>query len=273
MFCAQLRRQLDFLLNGSALALVCGVAFASPRIHAQSGMSALERELLLGEANPSSGEITENPARQDEAAPEVAPAPEVDKEQLEEIEQAITGPERIPFEQVLVVQRRYILKEDRQEITPFYFGIQPANSFRREFQWGFSWAYHLTESFGIEGIHAAFLTNYGTGLDKTIKDKTGLLTDPGATPMVVLGSTLIWTPFKSKAATRANVYHFETYFNLGAGMSLGETATNTVGIYGLGFRAFLNRRSLMKIELRDYMSFGGSSSHRLSFIVGGGFLL
>jgi outer membrane beta-barrel protein len=152
-------------------------------------------------------------------------------------------------------------------------GVQPADSFRRQFEWGFSWAYHITESFGIEGLHAAFLTNYNTGLDDTIEQKTGLKTDFGVTPVVVLGSTLIWTPFKSKAATRANVYHFETYFNLGGGLALGETSNDPLGIFGVGFRAFLNRRSIMKIELRDYMQFSGSSKHRLSFLVGGGFLL
>ncbi len=264
MFCDQLRRSARFALFGVFGALAVGA-------RAQSGMSALEKELLLGNSD-SSSQITDSPVAEEEASPEIPPV-KVDKDDLDKLEQAISGPDRIPLEQVLVVQKRFILKEDRQEITPLFVGVQPADSFRRQFEWGFSWAYHFTESFGIEGLHAAFLTNYNTGLDDTIEQKTGLKTDFGVTPVVVLGSTLIWTPFKSKAATRANVYHFETYFNLGGGLALGETSNDPLGIFGVGFRAFLNRRSIMKIELRDYMQFSGSSKHRLSFLVGGGFLL
>jgi len=234
-------------------------------------MSDLEKELLLGDGSSSSTSFSESPA-QDLEAPKIK-KPDIDVDDLEEIEQAITGPDRIPLEQVLVVQRRFILKEEHQEITPFYLGVQPADSFRRQFQWGFSWAYHFTESFGIEGLHVAFMTNYNTGLDDRIEEKTGLKTDFGVTPVTILGSTLIWTPFKSKAATRANVYHFETYFNFGGGVSFSEVSKDPAGIFGMGFRAFLNRRSLMKVELRDYMQFGGSVKHRLSLMFGGGIIL
>jgi outer membrane beta-barrel protein len=238
-------------------------------VWSQAGMSDLERQLLLGE---SSSQIPDSPAYSQDPAPEVL-APPPRSRDLEKIEQAIAGPERIPYEQILVVQRRFILKEDRQEITPFYLGVQPADSFRRQFQWGFSWAYHLTESFGIEALHAAFMTNYSTGLDESIEKESGLKTDFGLTPVVVLGSSLIWTPFKSKAATRSEVYHFETYFNLGGGIALGETSKDPIGIFGVGFRAYLNRRSLLKVEIRDYMQFSGSSRHRVSLMLGGGILL
>jgi outer membrane beta-barrel protein len=238
-------------------------------------MSALERELLLGEGGDSSSspEITDNPVAAEEASPEVVPAPTVDKDDLETLEQAVAGPDRIPYDQVLVVQKRFILKEDRSEITPIFIGIQPADSFRRQFEWGFSYARHFTESFGLEFAHVAFLTNYNNGLDESIYKKTGRMVDFNVAPVVMLGASAIWTPFKSKAATRSNVYHFETYFNLGGGMALSETSKDPMGMFGAGFRAFLNRRSLMKFELRDYVQFGSSTNHRLSFMVGGGFLL
>lgn len=238
---------------------------------AQDNLSDLERELLLGDTSNSSASSSESPV-QDLEAPKIS-KPNINVKDLEKIEQAITGPDRIPLEQVLVVQRRFILKEDHQEIIPFYLGVQPADSFRRQFQWGFSWAYHFTESFGIEGLHVAFMTNYNTGLDTRIEEKTGLKTDFGVAPVTIVGSTLIWTPFKSKAATRANVYHFETYFNLGGGVCLSESSEDAAGIFGLGFRIFLNRRSIMKVELRDYAQFGGSVGHRLSLMFGGGIIL
>jgi len=276
VFCTNLRRCVHFVFRGVLAAGLGVLLFGAsdllvPAAFAQSGMSDLEKELLLGNSEPSN-QITDNPVNSEDASPEV-PAVEVDKDDLDELEQAVAGPEQIPYEQILVVQKRFIQKEDRQEITPLFIGVQPANSFRRQIQWGFSWAYHLTESFGIEGVHAAFFTNYSTGLEDTIHEKTGLMSNFDNTPVVALGSTMIFTPFKSKAATRSNVYHFETYFNLGGGVALAETSKDPLGIFGLGFRAYLNRRSIMKIELRDYMEFRGTPSHRLNFSIGGGFLL
>lgn len=234
-------------------------------------LSAEEEKLLLGNDSDSS---------YSEDAQDAAPSKkfelsrdDVDEDRLEEIEQAIIGPEKIPFDQVFVVQRRFIRKEGKQEVTPFMLGVQPADSFRRQFQWGFSWTYHFTESFAIEGLHAAFMTNYKTGLESDIKNTTGFLTDFGAIPVVILGSTLVWTPFKSKSATRDSVYHFETYLSAGGGAAFAETTNEAVGIFGLGFRAYLNRRSLLKFEVRDYLQFGGASKNRLSLMVGGALLL
>ncbi len=235
-------------------------------------LTPAERELLLGDGTNSSnfdqGVIDTPPETKFEMSRE-----EVDEDRLEEIEQAIIGPEKIPYDQVFVVQKRFIQKENRQEITPFMLGVQPADSFRRQFQWGFSYTYHLTESFGIEAVHAAFLTNYETGLDDDIDNTTGLLTDFGVTPVVILGSTLVWTPFKSKSATRDSVYHFETYLSAGGGAALGETGNDGVGIFGIGFRAFMNRRSLLKFEVRDYLQFGGASKNKVSLMFGGALLL
>lgn len=230
-----------------------------------------EQALLLGEGTGESAyeaSVDEPPTTKFEMSRD-----EVDQDRLEEIEEAIIGPEKIPHDQVFVVQKRFIHKEGMQEITPFMIGVQPADSFRRQFQWGFSWVYHFTESFGIEGIHAAFMNNYETGLDDDIDKTTGLLTDFGVTPVVVLGSTLIWTPFKSKSATRDSVYHFETYFSAGGGAALAETERTSVGIFGIGFRAYLNRRSLFKFEVRDYLQFSGASKNRLSLMLGGALLL
>lgn len=240
--------------------------------HAQNGLSDLERELLLGDGSSLNQSYSESPAQTHES-PKIEEI-KVDKDELEEIEQAIAGPDRIPLEQVFVVQKRYVTKEDKHEFTPISFGIQPADSFRRQFQWGFSWTYHFTESFALEGLHVAFIKNFNTGLVDDLNKIEGFGLDYRITPMTILGSTMVWTPFKSKAATRANVYHFESYFNLGGGVGLTEVSKSSVVILGLGFRAFLNRSSLIKVELRDYMSFGENSSrNRVSLIVGAGILL
>ena len=247
-----------------------GLIFFVGTLSAQS-MSDLEASILLGEDTTPEVSIEESETST-EGQFEISKA-QLDEDDLERIEEAVAGPEEIPMEQIFVVQRRFILKEGRQEITPFFLGVQPADSFRRQFQWGFSWAYHFSESFGIEGLHAAFMTNYTTGLDTDIKETTGLLTDFGVTPVVVLGSSLLITPFRSKSATRSSVYHFETFLTAGGGAAFSETSTDPIGIFGLGFRAFLNKRSLLKVEFRDYLQFSGASKHRLSLVLGGALLL
>lgn len=261
-------REVKDLFRLTLVVLLCW-AF-SPAAWAQDSLNSLEESVLLGGGDSSSSYESAPPADQQRFERE---RDDLDEDDLEEIEQAIIGPERIPYDQVFVVQRQFIQKEGRQEITPFFLGYQPADSFRRQFQWGFSWAYHFTESFGIEGLHAAFMTNHTTGLDDDIKSTTGLLTNFGTTPVVILGSSLLYTPFRSKSATRSSVYHFDTYLSAGGGAAFAETSTEAVGIFGLGFRAYLNKRSLLKLELRDYMQFGGASSHRLSLVVGGAILL
>lgn len=264
-------REEKVLIKLTLIVLFCW-AF-SPNAEAQTSLNSLEESVLLGDGDDSASYESAQPADQQRFESEESRREDLDEDDLEEIEQAIIGPERIPYEQVFVVQRQFIEKAGRQEITPFFLGYQPADSFRRQFQWGFSWAYHFSESFGIEGLHAAFMTNHTTGLDDDIKASTGLLTNFGTTPVVVLGSSLLYTPFRSKSATRSSVYHFDTYLSAGGGAAFAETSTEAVGIFGLGFRAYLNKRSLLKLELRDYMQFGGASSHRVSLVVGGAILL
>src|SRR5690606_15684363 len=72
--------------------------------------------------------------------------PKVSDSDLEAVDEAVIGPKSIPNSHILVVQHQTINKAGRHEITPFSFGMQPADSFRRQFQWGFGYVYHLTES-------------------------------------------------------------------------------------------------------------------------------
>src|SRR5205085_1933388 len=90
-------------------------------------------------------------------------------------------------------------------------GIQPSNSFTRQFQWGTSLNYHLSESFGIEVLHIAFASNSHTDLEKVISDATGLLLKQNESSVLMVGGSLLWTPFRSKAAMKTDVYHFEGY--------------------------------------------------------------
>jgi outer membrane beta-barrel protein len=195
------------------------------------------------------------------------------KESLEEVESLIWGPQSIPNDHILVVQRRFIDKAGDFELTPIHIGFQPSNSFTKQFQWGASLGYHFTESFGIEFLHFAFASNARTELETTIGDATGLQIRHNDNSVLLMASSLLWTPFKSKAATKSNVYHFEGYFLAGGGSILAESSRDPMAMGGLGFRSYLNRDGLFKFEVRDYVQFGGSTVHRVSLLLGAGILL
>jgi outer membrane beta-barrel protein len=229
------------------------------------------------------GDAKDDPAVQDsnnveektaETAPKEEPeAPKNSARSLEEVEKLIWGPKEIPNEHILVVQKRFIKKAGSFELVPIQVGIQPANSFTRQIQWGASLSYHLTESFGLEILHLSFASNDFTSLETSINNATGLKVRHNDNSVLLAGSGIIWTPFKSKAATLKNVYHFEGYFVGGGGTIKAETSQDPMAMGAFGFRSYLNQDAIFKIELRDYMQFGGSLVHRLSLLLGAGILL
>lgn len=196
--------------------------------------------------------------------------------ELEEIDEKLVGPDQVPLDHILVVQYRFIRKEGLHEITPIFIGGQPADSFRQQLTWGFSYAYHFTEDFGVEALHAAFMKNYNTGLSTTIQTQTqpsgGLITDRKE-PVFSLGSSLVWTPLKSKAATYTDIHYFEGYFLGGGGMNRYEHMLGGMAMWGVGFRAYMTQRSLFKVEIRDYMDFYDGTNHRMNILVGATVLL
>jgi len=247
--------------------LVFVIPFATA--HAQS-VQELEKQVLLGQPAPT-------PAPTPEAAPSDESAARVDdlsapsndevevtgfdekktakseekSEELEEIDEAIMGPKEIPADHIFVVQQRYIRKEGRHEVTPVLVGVQLADSFRRQINFGFSYTYHFSEAFGLEVAHASFVKNYETGLNNDIRSSTGLETDR-IEPVLSVGSAIQWTPLRSKAATDESIYHFEGYFILGGGMTKYETGNSGLLMYGLGFRSYVSREATFKAELRNY---------------------
>lgn len=192
---------------------------------------------------------------------------------LQALEEAIKGPKGVPPEHILVVQRKYIQKEGRHEIAPIMVGIQPADSFRKQLQYGFSYTYHVNESFGIEIIHFGVLSNFSTGLNNDIRKSVNLETDR-IEPVFVFGPTLQWTPLRSKAATDNSITYFEGYFLAGGGVSRFEDSFAGLAMSGVGFRVYLTKYAILKTELRDYMDFRGSKiDNRLNILAGASILL
>lgn len=191
---------------------------------------------------------------------------------LEEVDQIVKGPRQIPFNHIMVAQHQYIRKKYTHEISPFNVGIQPADSFRKQIQMGFSYIYNFSDSFSIEALHLMAMTNIKTKLSNQLLEKARLETER-VEPVLSAGASLQWSPFKAKSATFENIYHFEGFLLAGGGMTKFESESSAMAMGGLGFRMFLNPRALFRVELRDYYDFSANSDHRLSFLVGAGLLL
>jgi outer membrane beta-barrel protein len=233
---------------------------------AQSSQASLEAKVLGqqdADASPISTDAidTEIPELSDQAEPEI------DRSDVRDIEQAIEGPKEVPRDHILVVQRRFIKKENRHEVVPLMVGVQPADSFRRQLQWGGGYVYHFSESLGLEAAHVSLLANHSTALADDLYNSTGLNTDR-IEPVLTLGSSLQWTPLRSKAAALESIFHFEGFFLAGGGLTRVEDKWVGMAMGGLGFRLYMSRSSIVKTEFRNYMDFRDSIEHRFNVLVG-----
>lgn len=197
---------------------------------------------------------------------------EVDEKVYKDIDDLLTGPKSIPLKHIFAVKHQYIFKKNRHEIIPFSLGIQPADSFRKQLSMGMSYLYHVTDSISVEALHVNFLTNLSTGFSDDLSKNTGLEVER-IEPVVSFGSALQWAPFRGKSATAENIYHFEGYMFLGGGMTKFEVGTSGMIMGGLGARLFMNRRSTLKFEVRDYYDLKENSGNRLNLVLGAGILL
>jgi outer membrane beta-barrel protein len=263
----------------------CGVFLYSSSLAAQS-LEELENELFSGGAtsNTSSSVSTESyfessakTAPSSDAAPTQAPqrverSRPVDPRVFQDIDNFVSGPKSIPMDHIFVVKHKYIFKANRHEIIPFAVGFQPGDSFRKQVSMGMSYLYHFTDSFAVEALHVNVLTNLGTGFSDDLFENTKLEVER-VEPVLSAGAALHWSPFKGKSATESNIYHFEGYLFLGGGMTQYEVGSSPMIMGGLGARMFLNRRSTLKFELRDYFDFKENAGNRLSIVLGAGILL
>jgi outer membrane beta-barrel protein len=287
------------LSKRNAFAFLLAVFLAAP-LFAQQSLEELESEVLSGSSG-SKGSKSSTPYVEEEVLNEPKQSAQdssaesstmdgddgsfssrpqakevkvkaVDQKISSDIDELINGPKSIPLNHIFVVKHQYIFKKGRHEIMPFTLGIQPGDSFRRQLSMGVGYLYHLNESFALEALHLNFFTNLETGFSRSFKNNTSLEIER-VEPVLTLGSTLQWAPFRGKAATAENIYNFEGYFFAGGGVTQFEVGSAPTIIGGLGARVFMNRRSTLKFELRDYADLRSEFSNRFNVVVGAGILL
>ena len=279
-FCASTLRAQDLsdlekelLLDDSSSAMPAEESTEAPPNFSEPATSSKTSSSSY-EGSGSAGDLLEDIAREEKSSDSDYAFGEderkdVEESALEEIDEAIAGPKQIPFDHILVVKHRYLNKAERFELAPIMVGIQPADSFRKQLGVGVSLAYHFTEDFAFEFLHASFTTNYRTSLEKNINGSVAApLGFKRIEPVATLGSSIWWSPFKGKSATIENVYHWEAYFHAGGGATRTDEAFVGLAMGGAGARLYLNRRAILRLEIRDYYDFGTSSDHRVNILAG-----
>lgn len=229
--------------------------------------SSLEDQVLRGEepdlpsqAPPDALTPVETPVN-----PEERKSVEREKQKLDE--SLAPQDSYIPKDHVFVVQRRYINKEGAHEVTPFWLGIQPADSFRVQSQLGFTYAYHFSETLAVEALNFHLIQNYSTDVDAKIFKVAGVRVDR-VEPVWSLGGGFLWSPFRAKSSANETVNYFEGYFSLGGAYTKFAEGSQPSAYGGVGFRLFINRRSLLKSEFRDYLDLSAKVKQRPNFLIG-----
>jgi outer membrane beta-barrel protein len=162
--------------------------------------------------------------------------------------------------QVEVVQPRQVEKVRAVEIVALA-GVIPNDAFLVYIPLGLRAAYHLTERWAIELTFEAnvavdtglkdYLERSDAQLRARLRDRQQLRTSLSA----------MWSPIYGKLALGARVLHFDLYLVGGAGIvrtgeeqALGLDAAVRPDFHlGLGVRAFLGRRWLLRLEYRQYL--------------------
>lgn len=224
-------------------------------------------------SSDSAGDLLEDFAKEDAKASDYVygddERKDLEESALEDIDEAIAGPKQIPFDHILVVKHRYVNKAERFELAPITISLQPADSFRKQFGVGMSMAYHFSEDFALEFLHASFTTNYRSSLEEDInKQVSPKLGFERVEPVLTLGSAIWWSPFKGKSSTIENIYHWEAYFLGGGGATRTEVAFAGMAMFGAGARLYLNKRAILRLEVRDYYDFTKNGDHRVNILAG-----
>lgn len=180
-------------------------------------------------------------------------AENVIEKQLEEIGS-------IPYDEVVVVQRKYTRKAWRHEFTPITFGGVPFGTVRRTLFAGASYTLHANDWLGVELFNFAYSKNFFSSFTSDINDNK----DPAANQanikpdfqklLYFLTSGVQITPFYGKASTFSRwIAYIEPFFSAGVGIAKTETNSYLTYFPGIGVRAYFKEWFSMRLEFRDYL--------------------
>ena len=160
-----------------------------------------------------------------------------------------------------VFQLRSVLKKKRHEFQPFV-GVTVNDSYVNTFAVGLAYTYHISEYFGIEGVVAGYALAGLSTLSDRLRNGQELGTSGTAAQKFnpetaktrfFVTPSLVWTPFFGKFSIGGSgVIQTEFYLTAGAGLIVTNRDKHFCTTFGFGWRTFLTRWLVLKIDLRDH---------------------
>lgn len=123
-----------------------------------------------------------------------------------------------PFDDVAVIQRRFLPKTGRFELSGTAF-TNLNNPFFNAFGAGLRAAYYIREKYAIEGLFT-FNSNTSRQVTDDLEKKRGVTTDNVLTSKGYIGASLKWNPIYGKITwLNKTIVPFDLNFNIGGGMT------------------------------------------------------
>jgi outer membrane beta-barrel protein len=166
-------------------------------------------ENLFTESENRDAEKAEEANRASEAARTPSPAPQIPMNKLENLNQLK------PFEDVAVIQKRYLPKTQRWEAN-FNAATNINDSFFTAYGLGAGLTYNFNEKFGVEAIAKWFSVNNSKATDQLLEK--GVITSGMVVTELFYGLDLRWTPVYGKFSYfDKKIIPFDHYFSIGIG--------------------------------------------------------
>jgi outer membrane beta-barrel protein len=166
---------------------------------------------------------------------EQAESDEIADEKVENLNiKSVSGLEKlVPFNDLAVIQKKYLPKTGRFEIFP-NLGLIINDAFFFSTLYGARFAYHLNERWGLEFTYLGASTS-----NKEVTDELtdiNVQTDSLLIPKSYMGLDVRWTPIYGKMAVgNQSIVPYDFYFSFGGGsLETNQTDAATVVHAGVG---------------------------------------
>ena len=148
----------------------------------------------------------------------------------------------------------------RHELTAT-LGVLPMDAFFKGMSLYGSYTYHFDHLYAWEIVGGLWSFNFGTGLEKELKDKYQVQPTSAGELTWVLNSNFVFKPLYGKFALgNDKLFSAEMFFVAGPALA-GYTAATPFGAdLGAGIRMFMGRYFSMRFDVRDYMFFPNFNS-------------
>jgi outer membrane beta-barrel protein len=164
-----------------------------------------------------------------------------------------------PFKDIAVIQRRFLPKTHRFELFGSG-GLIVNDAFFDDFTFGLRFAYHLTESYGIELMGNSISTTQKEVTNELQTNKS-VTTQTFVSPSSYYGLDFRWTPWYGKMSwLNKSIVPFDHFFLLGVGTTGTNQSTNAPSFHiGTGQLYALSKSFAFRWNF-DWMFYNTTSS-------------